>query len=1310
MDSSVDAIAAPLAWLLALRWAEAEDGEQETMAAFNNEEHTPILPRDFDWHAVVEGGVGDSELATSLWPRVRRALGLPEGRAYWMQTPAGFDGRLVAEMAAWVRSLPFDTAADRRAAGDAFSDLILRVAGGSRFASEFTSPASLARMAVALADPKPGERVYDPCCGTGSWLVGAAGAMWEQGLRMSPGEWAQASERPVFGVEMNPASHLVSFVRLMLAGFKPALELGDALERSAAGRHHQQGFDVVLANPPWGIDVARSDLYDFPVRARTIEGYFLQHAAQSLRPGGRAVVALPSAFLSRAGADEEIRKWLVDGFRLDAVVNFPTGSFKGFTNVAVSLVAFRRAPAVAELRILDLHALPDSVAGCRFIAEALRSPDPSVEAHELRRVDLARLRQDAYRFVVPAEDQATSASLRDLGEQAPLRALGEVADIRRGYRPRRGEVYEGGPGGLGNGAALAGSDGARSGGGDGQPTRPPGGREVPFVRVTDLLGARFQLGRRFLVSGVGAAGAVAPEDILLSISGTIGKTAPGDRTHWMDRPANERVEAAPVVSGDIALIRPKEGVDRWYLLATLQSAPVQAALRAQAVGGTIRHLSRGDLARIKVPVPELAVQARVVRHLQARGGDAVDVLALLLQGDDEDALTRLLHEHPGIQRIVAGGLDEATEDALVMDVLRSLHGLSGSPGSGVDGAPADAQRWLTLMQMVAPVVFPERGAPSGIIPHEVYNTAELVFRTAVQQMGEPASPAARQAARLASSLIAWVPRAKSRAAAHYVLTAEYRGESSDGLGNGTADVRVSLTGSAGLRRVLVSAIPGSGNAIDLGDIGPGESRTIKVELAEEQAVGRSEESVSFDVELFWTGLRWDGAEAEGSIPVDVYFSLAPELEEDLDVDIGTSPYKPGAVIDNPALFKGRKDVLDAILRHVQGGVKVILLEGNRRAGKTSILRRLKSPELGLTKDWLIVECSFQGSSGDATTAGISTAEIFRLMIEEIGMACSKAGLRVPLPNMPDDLEPRRFRAKFLDASFELVASRDPYTALRSYVDDVVEAIAPRHLLLMLDEFDKVQDGIDSHVTSPQVPENIRHLLQTREGVAAILTGSRRLKRLREEYWSALFGFGYRVPVVALDPAAARDLVTSPVGDRVRYDPAVVDAIVEESARQPYIIQYVCAKVFDVLAERQRDRATPAVLDEALRRTVEDYEHLTALWGYAGRRDAGSVLPPVGERRRYVLCLIDRLAGGSDRLSAELVRSRLDAEGLVVSSKALHGDLDALVELELLETANRGSGPEYRIAIPLFGRWMRRHQDYAHQLQLALEECRAGGAT
>ena len=113
-----------------------------------------------------------------------------------------------------------------------------------------------------------------------------------------------------------------------------------------------------------------------------------------------------------------------------------------------------------------------------------------------------------------------------------------------------------------------------------------------------------------------------------------------------------------------------------------------------------------------------------------------------------------------------------------------------------------------------------------------------------------------------------------------------------------------------------------------------------------------------------------------------------------------------------------------------------------------------------------------------------------------------------------------------------IGDEAPFGDCCEYVEVALAHLEPHGcgLLLMLDEFDKLQEGIDNGITSPQVPENIRFLVQAYPKFSAVLTGSRRLKRLHEEYWSALFGLGTRFSVTALSDDAARRLVEEPVPD------------------------------------------------------------------------------------------------------------------------------------------------------------------------------------
>ena len=209
-------------------------------------------------------------------------------------------------------------------------------------------------------------------------------------------------------------------------------------------------------------------------------------------------------------------------------------------------------------------------------------------------------------------------------------------------------------------------------------------------------------------------------------------------------------------------------------------------------------------------------------------------------------------------------------------------------------------------------------------------------------------------------------------------------------------------------------------------------------------------------------------------------------------------------------------------------------------------------------DWITVNCSLLGGEGHASKAWAADERGVPPDCAESGAGGprrrrSRGGFRIWTPPAPG----RPFRAALVKALPQAFSGDRPFETFELFLQEVIEAARPRRLLLMLDEFDKLQMGIDNGVTSPQVPENIRYLLHTYPELSAILTGSRRIKRLREEYWSALFGFGHRIPVSALPLEDARLLVTRPVDGRLVYVPEARDRVVELCARQPFLIQSLC---------------------------------------------------------------------------------------------------------------------------------------------------------
>lgn len=132
-------------------------------------------------------------------------------------------------------------------------------------------------------------------------------------------------------------------VRLLLAGVEtPHLELGDALEREAPASPARQGFDVVLADPPFGMKVGSRHSREswryqhYPISTADGVCLFIQHAISQLKPHGRAVIVVPEGILFRGGAERELRRSLLEAGQVDAVIGLPPGVYPGTDSRRVS--------------------------------------------------------------------------------------------------------------------------------------------------------------------------------------------------------------------------------------------------------------------------------------------------------------------------------------------------------------------------------------------------------------------------------------------------------------------------------------------------------------------------------------------------------------------------------------------------------------------------------------------------------------------------------------------------------------------------------------------------------------------------------------------------------------------------------------------------------------------------------------------------------------------------------------------------------------------------------------------------------------
>jgi type I restriction enzyme M protein len=253
--------------------------------------------------------------------------------------------------------------------GDAYEYLIGKFADVNRRkkAGEFYTPRSVVRMMIEILDPKEGESIYDPACGTGGMLLAAIDHVKREG-----GD-PRTFFGKIYGQEKNLTTSAIARMNLVLHGIEDFQIVREDTLRSPAFTDSSTGglatFDCVVANPPfslkeWGRELWENDPWGRAAYGLPPESYgdyaWVQHMVASMAPGdSRMAVVLPQGALFRKGAEGRIRRALLEEDLIDAVIGLAPNLFFG-TGLAGSIMVLRRRKPIArqgKVLIVDASSL-----------------------------------------------------------------------------------------------------------------------------------------------------------------------------------------------------------------------------------------------------------------------------------------------------------------------------------------------------------------------------------------------------------------------------------------------------------------------------------------------------------------------------------------------------------------------------------------------------------------------------------------------------------------------------------------------------------------------------------------------------------------------------------------------------------------------------------------------------------------------------------------------------------------------------------------------------------------------------------------
>jgi len=353
-----------LAWMLFLKIQDAKDEELEV----TQKGHKGSIPKNLQWRAWAEDdeGITGDELLDfvdkQLFPSLRTLRGTDPRSALIRDIFLGVNnymksGIQLRKVLNKISEIDFHNSGERHLFGDIYETILRELQSAGDY-GEFYTPRPVTQFMVDMIDPKLGEIILDPACGTGGFLTCHAEKLKMQAKNVEQRKSIEANLR---GWEWKPLPHLLATTNLILHDVEnPNIAYRDALDKPLSAYVPRDRVDIITANPPFGGTVANDNEKNFPLNYRTKESadLFLILMVHLLKEGGRAAIVLPDDTHNDEGVKQRVReKWLTD-CALHTVVRLPKSVFAPYTPTATNLYFFTKGQATKDVWYYE-HRLPE---------------------------------------------------------------------------------------------------------------------------------------------------------------------------------------------------------------------------------------------------------------------------------------------------------------------------------------------------------------------------------------------------------------------------------------------------------------------------------------------------------------------------------------------------------------------------------------------------------------------------------------------------------------------------------------------------------------------------------------------------------------------------------------------------------------------------------------------------------------------------------------------------------------------------------------------------------------------------------------
>lgn len=432
---------------------------------------------------------------------------------------------------------------------------------------------------------------------------------------------------------------------------------------------------------------------------------------------------------------------------------------------------------------------------------------------------------------------------------------------------------------------------------------------------------------------------------------------------------------------------------------------------------------------------------------------------------------------------------------------------------------------------------------------------------------------------------------------------------------------------------------------------PGEEKQVVVRLRPDALEGSEQFRVVFHIQY---------VDSRGTDQIEHFADIVHLMKAEGSFQFITNPYIVGTPLHaGSALFYGR----DALVKSIQEDLTAVrrhnlVLIGQRRMGKTSLLKQLQTR---LDETLIPVYLDGQAMALDPGMAGF-----FLNMATEIVFALEDRGVPLTLPQI------EQFE-KNPAMSFE-----------RTFLEEVLTHINGRHLLILFDEFEELENAVRRGNLEQTVFSFLRHLMQHYDHLSFIFCGTHRLEELAADYWSVLFNISLYHHVGSLTQEEAYQLIQDPVAEYgLRYDDLSLEKIWRLTSGHPYFLQLLCHSLVNQHNRLEKSYMTIADINTAVDEILASGEaHFIYLWNESSPHE------------KLTLFAISRLTPLTGRVTPIEVRDYWIERGKSVEIRDCRQALHQLQLREILVAENSFEVEEdsyYRWQLGLLGLWVEKYK-------------------